>query len=86
MFPVEIFYAIISLIVLVILFKVFAWPIKMLGKLIINGILGVLLLVVVNFIGGPFGINIGVNIITALIAGFFGIPGVIVMVVFKLFF
>ncbi|WP_297518693.1 pro-sigmaK processing inhibitor BofA family protein [uncultured Clostridium sp.] len=53
-------------------------------KLLINGVVGVILLWIVNFVGASFGITIGINIFTALIAGIFGIPGVIVMVVFKL--
>ena len=51
-------------------------PLKYLWKLILNGILGGLLLVVINLIGGLFGITIAINPVTALIAGFLGIPGV----------
>ena len=51
-------------------------PLKYLWKLILNGILGGLLLVVINLIGGLFGITLAINPITALIAGFLGIPGV----------
>lgn len=78
-------YFIIGIILLFLLIKIFTWPIKILWKLVINGILGALLLVVVNFIGGYFGIGIGINIWTALIAGFFGIPGVIFLMIFKFF-
>lgn len=77
-------YSIIGLLFLVVIVKVFSWPIKLLVKLIINGILGVILLFVFNFIGQNFGVTIGINAITALIAGFCGIPGVIFLVIFKL--
>lgn len=77
-------YAVIGLLLLVVVVKVFSWPIKLLVKLIINGVLGVILLFVFNFIGQNFGVTIGINAITALIAGFCGIPGVIFLVIFKL--
>ena len=54
-------------------------------KLIVNGILGAVLLLIFNFFGQAFGLYIGINATTALIAGFFGIPGVIFLVIFKLF-
>ncbi|MDW8802964.1 pro-sigmaK processing inhibitor BofA family protein [Clostridium sp. A1-XYC3] len=78
-------YFLIAVLGLYILVKVFAWPLKVLFKLIANGIFGVLLLILVNFIGHYFNFYIGINAITALIAGFLGVPGVIFLVVFKLF-
>ncbi|MBU5592214.1 pro-sigmaK processing inhibitor BofA family protein [Clostridium sp. MSJ-4] len=79
----SIFAFIIALILLFIVVKLFAWPLKILFKLVINGVLGAVLLFLVNFIGGSFGINVGINGVTALIAGFFGVPGVIFLVIFK---
>ncbi|MCI1945917.1 pro-sigmaK processing inhibitor BofA family protein [Clostridium luticellarii] len=78
-------YFLIAIVGLYILVKVFSWPLKILFKLIVNAVLGVILLIIVNFIGRYFGFNIGINAITALIAGFFGIPGVIFLIIFKLF-
>ena len=51
-------------------------PLKYLWKLILNGVLGGLLLVVINLVGGLFGVTLAINPVTALIAGFLGIPGV----------
>jgi inhibitor of the pro-sigma K processing machinery len=79
-------YFIIAIIALVILVKIFSWPLKILGKLIINGFLGVLLLLIINFIGEYFSIYIPINAATALIAGFFGVPGVIFLIIFKTLF
>jgi inhibitor of the pro-sigma K processing machinery len=78
-------YFLLALIFLFLVVKVFSWPVKMLFKLLANAVLGVILLVVVNFIGASFNFAIGINWITALIAGFFGVPGVIFLVIFKLF-
>lgn len=85
MFPVEILYGVIGLVALVVLFKLFSWPFKILMKLIVNGILGAVLLLIFNFFGQAFGLYIAVNAATALVAGFFGIPGVIFLILFKLF-
>lgn len=78
-------YFLIAILGLYIIVKVFSWPLKMLFKLIANAVLGAILLIVVNFIGQYFNFYIGINIATVLIAGFFGIPGVIFLVIFKLF-
>jgi inhibitor of the pro-sigma K processing machinery len=81
----EILYFALALIGIYIVVKIFSWPIKMLIKLLINGVLGALFLVLVNFVGSGFGISLGINAFTALIAGFFGVPGVIFLIVLKLF-
>ncbi|AYF53974.1 transcriptional regulator [Clostridium novyi] len=78
-------YFMIGIILLYVVVKLLAWPIKILYKLIINGVLGVVLLLIVNFIGGNIDITIGINPWSALIAGFFGIPGVIFLIIFKFF-
>ncbi|MGL4989823.1 MAG: pro-sigmaK processing inhibitor BofA family protein [Sarcina sp.] len=72
---------VIALVVAFILFKVVKFSIKW----FINGVVGVVLLWAFNFFGAAIGINISINIITALIAGIFGIPGVIVMAIFQYF-
>ncbi|MEW9123636.1 MAG: pro-sigmaK processing inhibitor BofA family protein [Thermotaleaceae bacterium] len=54
-------------------------PIKLIIKLIYNGIIGGIALLLLNFVGGFFEIGIGINPITALVAGFLGIPGILLM-------
>ena len=75
----------VGLLILFLVVKIFAWPIKILLKLIINGILGGILLWLVNLVGGGFGLYIGINIVTALIAGILGIPGVLFLIIFTMF-
>lgn len=48
-------------------------------RLLINGFLGGLLLLIFNVIGEKLGFAIPLNPITAVLAGFTGIPGVLVM-------
>ncbi|AKA71194.1 MULTISPECIES: pro-sigmaK processing inhibitor BofA family protein [Clostridium] len=78
-------YFLIAILGLYILVKIFSWPLKILFKLVINAVLGAVLLIIVNIIGSYFNFYIGINAITALIAGFLGIPGVIFLIIFKLF-
>jgi len=75
---------IIAILCLYLVVKFFKWPFKILWKLIVNGVLGVVLLLLVNLVGNSFGIAVGINVVTALIAGFFGVPGVIFLIIFSL--
>ena len=68
-----------------VLVKILAAPVKLIVKLILNAAVGFGLLFLANFAGGFFNFAIPVNLITCLVAGFFGIPGVIFLVVIVLF-
>jgi inhibitor of the pro-sigma K processing machinery len=74
----------VAVIGLFIVVRLLAWPLKILIKLIINAVLGTILLFLVNLVGSHFGVVIGINVVTSLIAGFFGVPGVIFLIVFKM--
>ena len=52
-------------------------------KLLWNGICGVILLWLFNLVGGIFGVTIPIYFISALVAGFFGVHGVIVMLLMQ---
>jgi inhibitor of the pro-sigma K processing machinery len=51
-------------------------PLRKVLGLIVNSVLGVIALLAVNLIGSGFGYTILVNPFTALLTGFFGVPGV----------
>ncbi|HEY8892272.1 MAG TPA: pro-sigmaK processing inhibitor BofA family protein [Clostridium sp.] len=78
-------YFLIGIVAMIIVVKLFSWPLKILGKLVLNAVLGVLLLLLVNFVGNYVGITIAINPVTALIAGFLGVPGVIFLIIFVTF-
>ncbi len=59
-------------------------PLKFILKLILSGFLGVLVLTILNLIGGPFGISIAINPLSAFVAGYFGLPGLILLLFLKL--
>lgn len=74
-------FAAIGIVLLYIIIKLFKWPIKIL----LNGVIGVVLLYVTNIVGGYLGFTIGINAITALIAGFLGVPGVLFLIIYNMF-
>ena len=59
-------------------------PFKMVLRFIYNGLLGGLMLWGLNVVGGFFGVNIAINFVTALIAGFLGIPGIILLLILQM--
>lgn len=77
-----IIYGIIGLALLYLVLKLLKWPLKIL----INGVIGIVLLYLANYLGAFFSFTLPINAVTALIAGFLGIPGIIFLVIFKLFF
>lgn len=65
--------------------KILIVPIKVIMKLILNTILGAILLYIINIIGASFNFHIGINLITTLVTGILGIPGVILLILLQIF-
>ncbi|MGB9660388.1 MAG: pro-sigmaK processing inhibitor BofA family protein [Moorellaceae bacterium] len=59
-------------------------PLRLLGKLALNSLFGLLLLWAFNFAGHYFSFTIPLNWLTVLIAGFLGLPGLLLLVFFRL--
>ena len=74
-------YALVGLALLFLIIKLLKWPLKIL----INGILGIILLYISNIVGSYIGFVLPINAISALIAGFLGIPGIIFLILFQFF-
>lgn len=53
-------------------------------ELAINIVLGIIVLWLLNKFGGSLGISIPINVITAIVVGILGIPGVIILVLLNL--
>ena len=65
--------------------KLLSAPLKLAIKLLLHAGLGFLLLLVEEIIGGFFDFSLGINFVNCLVAGILGIPGVIILVLIKLF-
>ena len=74
-----------SIAALIIFGRVILLPLKIIIKLILNSIIGGLIIAFINLIGGSFGLHIGLNIVTTIFVGILGIPGAILLIIFKLF-
>lgn len=72
-------------IAVIVVAKLLAWPVKKILKLAINIALGVVMIILVNTFGATIGITIPFNIVTALIAGILGVPGVIALIIIGFF-
>lgn len=59
-------------------------PLKVILKLVINAIVGGLVLLLVNLVGGIFSVTIPINPWSAIVAGYFGLPGIILLFLLKL--
>ncbi|MFR2534136.1 MAG: pro-sigmaK processing inhibitor BofA family protein [Clostridia bacterium] len=66
--------------------KILALPMKLIIKLLVNALIGGIILWVINLIGAGFGFAVILNWITAIVVGTLGIPGVILVVLFQIFF
>ena len=73
-----------GLILVFLLGKLFLKPLKWVLRLLCNGLIGGLALLLINWIGGNWGFFITINPVTALVVGVLGIPGVILLLVLKM--
>ncbi len=71
-----------GLFLIYVLGKLLIVPLKWAGRLLINSILGGLAVIVINLIGGYWGIFLPLNLLTAVITGLLGIPGAICLLLF----
>lgn len=69
---------IVGIIAIVVIYKLISVPFKF----VINGIIGCVMLLAVNWVGTFVNFSLPVNIITALVAGIFGIPGMIALIIY----
>lgn len=75
--------AIFGLFVFYYLVKLLAAPARALFRIILTGVVGAVILFVFNLVAGFFSLTIGVNAVTALIVGFMGLPGLVMLVVIQ---
>lgn len=72
-----------GVLVLYILAKLLYLPMRIVLRFLGNTFLGGLLLALFNVAGSFWGLQIGLNIITAIIIGFMGIPGIALLIILQ---
>ncbi len=84
--PVPIIVAYAVGILLILLFgRILVIPLKIVLKLVYNGLIGGLVLWLVNLIGSPMGFSLPITVWTALLVGLLGLPGVVLLIVYYMF-
>ncbi|MCI6855062.1 MAG: pro-sigmaK processing inhibitor BofA family protein [Firmicutes bacterium] len=61
--------------------KIFLWPLKIVLKLAASSLIGGLAILLINWLGAGFGVLIPLNLISAVIVGVLGIPGVVLLLI-----
>ena len=63
--------------------KLLTAPIRFAFKLLLNALSGFVVLFLVNFLDSFVGISLGINWFNALVVGFLGVPGVVLLLLIK---
>ncbi|UOF91784.1 pro-sigmaK processing inhibitor BofA family protein [Fodinisporobacter ferrooxydans] len=66
--------------------QLFQNPMKVIGFFVRSALIGCAGIYIINLLGQNFHLHIGFNWITAAVAGVLGIPGLIALVVIKMWF
>ncbi len=74
---------VLGLLLLYLVGRVMVVPVKLIMKLLVNGIVGGLVLLVINYFGAFLNFHIPLNPVTALTVGFLGIPGIVLLIVIQ---
>ena len=62
---------------------IFTRPIKKIVKFVLNAVFGFVLLFLVNYFGRAIGVSLEMTLVNCLVAGFIGIPGVLILLALK---
>lgn len=65
--------------------KFFLKPVKLFVRILVQGLIGFILLWIINTFGGLVDFFLPINLVTIVVAGFLGIPGIVLLSVFKYF-
>ena len=68
------------------LLKLFAAPLKLTGKLLVNTLLGFALLGLLNVLGVLARLSLGLNLFNALVIDILGVPGLALLILLRLVF
>ena len=72
-----------GLLITVVFFRLLFRPVKWLLKALLNGIVGGLILAAINLVGGFAGLTVIITPLSALLAGFLGIPGIALIMILQ---
>lgn len=73
-----------GLCIIFVLCRIFILPLKFILKLFLNSLVGVLIILLINLIGGMFDFHIGLNFFTIIFVSILGVPGAVLITLLKL--
>ena len=76
---------VVAVIAAILVIKLLTAPIRFAIKLLLNAASGFVMLFLVNFLDSIWGISLGINWFNALVVGFLGVPGVVLLLLVKYF-
>ncbi|NMC31856.1 MAG: pro-sigmaK processing inhibitor BofA [Veillonellaceae bacterium] len=76
----------VGIVLILLLGRILVFPLKVVLKLVYNGLIGGLVLWLANLVGAPLGFALPITVWTALLVGFLGIPGVLLLIFYYVFF
>ena len=69
----------IAALLILLVIRIFNKPIRFIFKLLFNTVLGYIVLILVNHFGMYVGLSLPIDLLKAVIVGFLGLPGVILL-------
>jgi len=75
----------IGICILFVLFIFFSERFKIIGKFIFNGVIGSVGIYIINYIFSSIGLFVGINVITFIVVGVLGIPGIVSLYIINAF-
>jgi len=72
-----------GLMVLYLLARILVYPARILAKAVGNSLVGAVLLLIFNLVGGLLGLSLSVNVLSALVVGFLGVPGLLTLLIIQ---
>lgn len=74
-----------GLCIIFVLCRIFIVPLKAMLKFLANSLLGAVIILLINFIGGFFSFHVGLNFFTIIFVSILGIPGAILLTIIRFF-
>ena len=63
--------------------KMLASPARFVLRVLLTGVVGAVGLLVFNLVAGLFSLSLGINAVTALVVGYMGLPGLVMLVLLQ---
>ncbi|MEA4813833.1 MAG: pro-sigmaK processing inhibitor BofA family protein [Oscillospiraceae bacterium] len=82
----EILLAIAAVLAVLLVLRLFAAPLRLALKVLVNTAVGFLALIVVNLTAAITGVAVGVNLINAVVIGVLGLPGFVLLLLMQWMF